>query len=151
LKAFLPGGPSCGFLPAECLDVPLDPDSCRTAGSTLGCGVMRFYAEGTCMVEETLSLAKFFAQESCGQCAACRMETNMLAALLERVQQGKGDAGLFDQCQKVLDFNRGKGYCALINMPGPPVMSAIRLFRADFDHHLQYGSCPGTGDTDVQR
>jgi len=143
LKAILPGGPSCGFLKPEFLDVPLDPDSCKKAGSTLGCGVMRFYAEGTCMVEESLGLAKFFAQECCGQCPACRMETNMLVALLERIQQGKGDASLFDQCQKVLDFNRGKGFCALINMPGPPVLSAISLFRRDFEHHLQHGSCEG--------
>lgn len=142
LKAILPGGPSCGFLTAEFLDVPLDQDSCKKAGTTLGCGVMRFYGEGHCMVEEAVNLAKFFAHESCGQCPSCRMETNMLAMLLERVQQGKGDASLFDQCQKVLDFNRGKGYCALVNMPGPPVMSAIRLFRSDFDHHLQRGTCP---------
>lgn len=141
LKAFLPGGPSCGFLPAELIDTPLDPDSCKKAGSTLGCGVMRFYAEGTCMVEETLELARFFARESCGQCPACRMETNMLAAMLERIKEGKGDASLFDQCQKVLDFNRGKGYCALINMPGPPITSAFRLFRSDFEHHLQHGRC----------
>ena len=103
------------------------------------------------MVEEAHRLAQFFAQESCGQCPACRMETSMLVTMLDRIQQGKGDATLFGQCEKVLDFNRGKGYCALINMPGPPVLSAIRLFRADFDHHLQYGRCPGSGvPTDVQ-
>ncbi len=144
LKGFLPGGPSCGFLSPAFLDIPLDPDSCRKAGTTLGCGVMRFYGEGQCMVEEAAGLAAFFARESCGQCPACRMETSMLAMTLDRVQQGKGDAGLFDQCRMVLDFNRGKGYCALINMPGPPVMSAIQLFRSDFDHHLQYGRCPGS-------
>jgi NADH-quinone oxidoreductase subunit F len=142
LKAILPGGPSCGFFTAEALATPLDPDSCKKAGSTLGCGVMRFYPQTACMVEETLKLARFFAQESCGQCPACRMETNMLVTMLERVQHGNGDPGLFDQCQKVLDFNRGKGYCALINMPGPPVMSAIRLFRTDFEYHLQHGRCP---------
>jgi NADH-quinone oxidoreductase subunit F len=142
LKAILPGGPSCGFLAAERLDTRLDPASCKAAGSTLGCGVMRFYPQNTCMVEATLELAKFFAQECCGQCPACRMETSMLAALIERIQAGKGDAGLFEQCGKVLDFNRGKGYCALINMPGPPVISAFHLFRADFEYHLQHGRCP---------
>ena len=103
---------------------------------------MRFYGKAPAWSRAALDLAKFFARESCGQCPACRMETNMLAALLERIQQGKGDAALFDQCQKVLDFNRGKGYCALINMPGPPVMSAIRLFRERLRHHLQHGRCP---------
>jgi NADH-quinone oxidoreductase subunit F len=142
LKAILPGGPSCAFLTADQLDIALDPESLKRAGSTLGCGVMRFYAEGTCMVEETLRLAQFLSKESCGQCPACRMETTMLSTMLERIQQGKGDRALFDQFQKVVDFNRGKGYCALINMPGPPILSALRLFRDEFEHHLQYGVCP---------
>jgi len=139
LQAVLPGGPSCAFLTPDQLDVPLDPESLRAAGSTLGCGVMRFYPEGACMVEETLRIAQFFARESCGQCPACRMETSMLAAMLERIHTGKADAALFDQFQKILDFNHGKGYCALIHMPGPPVMSALQLFRQDFEFHLQHG------------
>jgi len=141
LLAILPGGPSCGFLTAEQIDVPLDPESLKSAGSSLGCGVMRFYARGTCMAEETLRIAQFFARESCGQCPACRMETSMLSTMLERIYEGKGNTALFDQFQKILEFNRGKGYCALINMPGPPVLSALRLFRKDFDHHIQHGTC----------
>ncbi|PYS51414.1 MAG: NADH-quinone oxidoreductase subunit F [Acidobacteria bacterium] len=142
LKAVLPGGPSCAFLPADRIDVPLDPASLQKAGSSLGCGVMRFYSTETCMVEETLRIAQFFARESCGQCPACRMETNMLSTILDRIHQGKGDTTLYHQFQKILDFNRGKGYCALINMPGPPITSAIRLFQDDFNHHLRHGTCP---------
>ena len=66
LRAVLPGGPSCAFLASSELDVHLDPESLKAAGSSLGCGVMRFYPEGTCMVEETLKIAQFFARESCG-------------------------------------------------------------------------------------
>ena len=141
LKAVLPGGPSCAFITSDQLDVPLDPESLKRAGTSLGCGVMRFYAEDTCMVDATLRIAQFFARETCGQCPACRMETTMLATMIERIHQGKGDAALFDQFQKIIDFNRGKGFCALINMPGPPIMSALRLFRDDFDYHLRHGSC----------
>jgi NADH-quinone oxidoreductase subunit F len=141
LKAILPGGPSCAFLTPDQLDVALDPDACQKAGSSLGCGVMRFYPENTCMVEVTLEIARFFAHESCGQCAACRMETSMLVALLERIQQGRGDATLLGQCEKLINFNRGKGYCALINMPGPPLLSAMRLFGGDFERHIRHGQC----------
>jgi NADH-quinone oxidoreductase subunit F len=142
LKAILPGGPSCAFLTPAQFDVSLDPESLKRAGSSLGCGVMRFYSTDHCMVDETLRIAQFFARESCGQCPACRMETSMLGAMLERIQQGKAEAALFDQFPKILDFNRGKGYCALINMPGPPITSALRLFRDEFDYHLRHGACP---------
>jgi NADH-quinone oxidoreductase subunit F len=42
LKAVLPG-PSSAFLVPEQLDIPLDPESFKKAGSLLGCGVIRFY------------------------------------------------------------------------------------------------------------
>jgi NADH-quinone oxidoreductase subunit F len=69
------------------------------------------------------------------------METSMLSAMLERIQHGKGDPALFNQFEKIIDFNRGKGFCTLVNMPGPPILSAMRLFRGEFEHHLQHGTC----------
>jgi NADH-quinone oxidoreductase subunit F len=141
LKAILPGGPSCAFLTKDQLDIRMDSESLKRAGTALGCGVLRFYAEETCMVEETRRLAQFFARECCGQCPACRMETGILATMLDRIALGKGDAALFDQFQRIIDFNRGKGYCALVNMPGPPILSAIRLFRDEFDEHARTGTC----------
>ena len=141
LKAILTGGPSCAFVTKDHLDVPLDPESLKRAGTSIGCGVVRFYSEDTCMVAETLRIAQFFARECCGQCPACRMETAMVATMLERLHAGKGDPALFDQFQKIIDFNRGKGFCALVNMPGPPIMSALRLFRDEFDEHARTGIC----------
>jgi NADH-quinone oxidoreductase subunit F len=141
LKAILPGGPSCAFLTPDQLDTAMDPESLKRAGSTLGCGVMRFYDEDACMVRETLQIAQFFARESCGQCAACRMETSMLATMLDRIAQGKAEPALLEQFQKITDFNRGKGYCALINMPGPPILSALRHFAGEFEFHLRHGRC----------
>lgn len=132
IKAVLPGGPSSGFLPPEGLDVPLDHASLRNAGSSIGCGVVKVLAEGDSVLDELARIADFFAKESCGQCPACRMETNMLAALLGKVRQGQGSDALVEQMGKVLEFNRGKGFCSLIHMPGPPIESAVRLFPEEF-------------------
>jgi NADH:ubiquinone oxidoreductase subunit F (NADH-binding) len=143
IKAILPGGPSSAFLPPEKIDVSLDHNSVREAGSSIGCGVVHLVTEGECIVEEILRIAEFFAAESCGQCPACRMETNMLAAMLKKVQQGQGAPALLEQFGKVIQFNKGKGFCNLVNMPGPPIESALRLFRSDFEFHLANGRCPG--------
>ena len=142
IKAILPGGPSSAFLPPDKIDLSLDHNSVLAAGSTIGCGVVHLVTEGTCIVEETLQIADFFARECCDQCPACRMETNMLAAILKKVQQGQGGQPLLEQFSKVIDFNRGKGFCNLINMPGPPIESALKLFRSDFEFHLANGRCP---------
>ena len=132
IKAILPGGPSSGFLRRESLDVPLDHDSLREAGSSIGCGVVKVLTEDDSVLDELARIADFFARESCGQCPACRMETNMLVALLKKVQDGQGNDALVEQFGKVIAFNKGKGFCSLINMPGPPIESALRLFPEEF-------------------
>ncbi len=143
IKAIQPGGPSTAFIRPDKLDTPMDHQSYHDIGSSIGCGVVRFITEGQCLVEDTLNIAEFFARESCDQCPACRMETNMLVAILKKVQKGEGQAALLDQLSKVLAFNRGKGFCALINMPGPPIESAVKLFHGDFESHLNTGHCLG--------
>ena len=142
IKAIMPAAPSSAYLAADQIDTPLEPNAMREAGSALGCGVVRVISEGTCMVEEVLRVSEFFTAESCGQCPACRMETNTLTALLKKVQQGQGGQAILEQFGKILAFNKGKGFCNLIAMPGPPIESAIKLFPEDFAAHLTTGHCP---------
>lgn len=142
IKAIMPAAPSSAYLTADQIDTLLEPNAMRQAGSALGCGVVRVISEGTCMVEEVLKVSEFFTAESCGQCPACRMETNTLTALLKKLQQGQGGEAILEQFGKILAFNKGKGFCNLIAMPGPPIESAIKLFRSDFDAHLKTGRCP---------
>jgi len=142
IKAIMPAAPSSAFLPPEKIDTPLDHTSMREAGSTLGCGVVRLISEGTCILEEVLKIAEFFTNECCGQCPACRMETNTLTSLLKKVQEGQGGQLILEQFGKVLAFNKGKGFCNLIAMPGPPIESALKLFPKDFEAHLNNGRCP---------
>ena len=142
IKAIMPAAPSSAYLPADKIDTPLDHNSMREAGSALGCGVVHLVPEGTCIVEEVLKISEFFTAECCGQCPACRMETNALTSLLKKVQQGQGGQPLLEQFGKVIAFNRGKGFCTLISMPGPPIESALKLFPEDFQSHLETGECP---------
>ena len=39
---------------------------------------------------------------------------------------------MLEQFGKLLAFNKGKGFCNLIAMPGPPIESALKLFPGDF-------------------
>jgi NADH:ubiquinone oxidoreductase subunit F (NADH-binding) len=142
IKAIMPAAPSSAYLPPEKIDTPLDHNSMRDAGAALGCGVVRLVAEGNCIVEEVIKISEFFTVESCGQCPACRMETNTLTSLLKKVQAGQGGQPILEQFGKVLAFNKGKGFCNLIAMPGPPIESALKLFPADFEAHLSTGKCP---------
>ncbi|HLI26462.1 MAG TPA: NADH-ubiquinone oxidoreductase-F iron-sulfur binding region domain-containing protein [Chloroflexota bacterium] len=142
LKAILPGGPSSGFLTPDALDLPLDYQAFREAGSALGCGVMTFYPEGTDMVDVVLQIAEFFARESCGQCPKCQFETQQLLRILQLVKAGKATRAALAMVDKVIEQSRGQGWCSLINMPGPPLTSALRLFPEDFARYLTNGGSP---------
>lgn len=142
IKAIMPAAPSSAFLPPDKIDTPLDHNAMREAGSALGCGVVRLIPEGCCIVEEVLKIAEFFTAESCGQCPACRMETNTLSMMMKKVQSGQGGQPILEQFGKILAFNKGKGFCNLIAMPGPPIESALKFFPEDFQAHLNTGKCP---------
>jgi NADH-quinone oxidoreductase subunit F len=132
IKAIMPASPSSAYLPADKIDTPLEPNAMREAGSMLGCGVVHIVREGDSIVDELVRITEFFAAESCGQCPACQMETKSLAMLMKRVQQKQGNAAMLEQFGKLLAFNKGKGFCNLIAMPGPPIESALKLFPDDF-------------------
>jgi NADH-quinone oxidoreductase subunit F len=141
VKAVLPAL-SCAFLPGSALDTPLDHDALRAARSSLGCGSFSVIEEGTCVVERVAEIARFFMREQCGQCPACRMETNTLAAVMEKVRTGNEPGDWRGQVEKIVAFARGKGFCSLTEMAATPLFSAIRLFPGDFDHHARTGRCP---------
>ena len=104
IKAIMPAAPSSAFLPPDKIDTPLDHNSMRDAGSALGCGVVKLISEGTCIVEEVLRIADFFTAESCGQCPACRMETNTLSMMMKKVQAGQGGTPMLEQFSNILAF-----------------------------------------------
>jgi len=81
--AFSPGGASSGFLPIAQRSLPLDFASVGKQGSFLG-------SAGVVVLNDTVDLAQaarwqavFFEDESCGQCAPCRIGTRLLRRALD--------------------------------------------------------------------
>jgi NADH:ubiquinone oxidoreductase subunit F (NADH-binding) len=140
IKAVQPGGPSSGFLASSALDVGFDSVSLRHQGSALGCAAIRAYSVDTCMVEEIARIMHFFAQESCGQCPRCRMETGMLDTILRKVVAGGGSWQLLAQVDKLIELAKGQGKCTLIDMPVAPLKTGLALFRDEFQAHIE-GTC----------
>jgi NADH-quinone oxidoreductase subunit F len=130
VRAVLPAL-SCGFLLAEHLDTKIAYETLRPLGTSPGCGGVRLVTPATDVVALALEIATFFMKEQCGQCPACRMETNQFVHILKGVQQGMGP-GYQEKLQKLADFNRKKGFCSLIEMAAAPVLSAVQVFAADF-------------------
>ena len=92
LKAIIPGGVSMPVLSAEQVDVRMDHDSLKQAGTLLGTGGIVVMDETACMVRAAIVIARFFRHETCGQCTQCREGTAWLYKLLRRIESGQGTA-----------------------------------------------------------
>jgi len=142
LKAIQPGGPSSAFLPAALSDTLMSNEAIRGAGSQPGCLAVRVLADDRCLVEEVAQIAAFFASEQCGQCPGCRMKTSTYSTILAKVRDSAGSWDLLGQFATIDEFvSDMPRRCGLIDMPTPPVTSAVLHFRDDFAAHIERGSC----------
>ncbi|MEE4188554.1 MAG: NAD(P)H-dependent oxidoreductase subunit E, partial [Roseobacter sp.] len=67
-KAYQPGGPSSGILPASIGDVPLDFDTLQPLGSFIGSAAVVILSDKDAARDAALNMLRFFEDESCGQC-----------------------------------------------------------------------------------
>ncbi|OLD38610.1 MAG: hypothetical protein AUI21_07165 [Nitrospirae bacterium 13_1_40CM_2_62_10] len=142
VKAVFPGGPSFAMVTADQLDLPMDFESLKKAGTGLGSAGVIVVDDVTCMVAQTLHFSNFFKVESCGQCPPCRMGTINLATLMTKIENGEGTQNDLDSLLQLCGFVKGTGYCTLVTGAAVLVQSALRLFRQEFEEHLTLKRCP---------
>ncbi|WP_373050298.1 NAD(P)H-dependent oxidoreductase subunit E [Thalassovita aquimarina] len=83
LKAYQPGGPSSGLLPAALDDVPLDFDTLQPHGSFIGSAAVVVLSDQDSAKAAALNMLKFFETESCGQCTPCRAGCEKAVKLMQ--------------------------------------------------------------------
>lgn len=133
LKAVIPGGSSAPVLPAEVmLNLDMDYDSIAKAGSMLGAGSIIVMDEDTCMVKVLSRIAKFYHEESCGQCTPCREGTGWMSRILQRLLQGGASSKDLEVLQSVAGNISGRTICAFGDAAAMPVISFLKHFHQEF-------------------
>ncbi len=141
-KAVQLGGPSGGCLPADLLDTPIDFENLTKYGSMMGSGGMVVVDDTTCMVDFAKFFFEFTAQESCGKCVPCRVGTQRVLEILERITAGEGtehDVELLEQLSG--DIMEGS-LCQLGGSAPNPVLTMLRYFRDEVMAHVVEKRCP---------
>jgi NADH-quinone oxidoreductase subunit F len=141
-KAVQTGGPLGGSLPEAYLDTPVDFDSLRAAGATMGSGGMIVADETTCMVEFATYFMKFVCAESCGKCPPCRLGSTRMLEILERITAGKGELADIERIRHLAEGMQKGSLCALGQLAPSPVLSALRHFEDEFLTHIKEARCP---------
>jgi len=124
-KAVLLGGAAGSFLRPDQLDLPLSFDAARSAGVTLGSGVVIVYGEDAELVPAVLRIAEFFRDESCGQCVPCRVGTVRQEEALHRLASGKANGNELAVLADLTQVMRDASICGLGQTAANAVDSAI--------------------------
>ncbi|MCC2590987.1 NADH-quinone oxidoreductase subunit NuoF [Chryseobacterium sp. MFBS3-17] len=147
LKACIPGGSSVPVVPANLLLKTINgeprlmnyeslADGGFATGTMMGSGGFEVLDEDQCIVEHTMSLARFYAHESCGQCTPCREGTPWMYKILKKINDGEGTMADIDLLWDIQRKIEGNTICPLGDAAAWPVAAAIRHFRDEFEWHI---------------
>ncbi|MBN9585266.1 MAG: NADH dehydrogenase [Afipia sp. 62-7] len=92
LQAVLLGGAAGVFVRADELHIPLTFEGARANNATLGSGVVLAFDDTVDLPSILLRIARFFRDESCGQCVPCRVGTVRQEEALLRIAHNRRDA-----------------------------------------------------------
>jgi NADH-quinone oxidoreductase subunit F len=133
LKAVVPGGGSAPILTADEIDVVMDVDGLKTAGSMIGSAGVIVLDESASIPEALMVLARFYAHESCGQCTPCRESTGWIYKMVHRIVDGQGRKDDLDTIIDVAKRGAGTTICAFYDGAVGPYISYIQKFRPEFE------------------
>jgi NADH-quinone oxidoreductase subunit F len=133
LKAVVPGGGSAPILTADEIDVVMDVDGLKAAGSMIGSAGVIVLDESASIPEALMVLARFYAHESCGQCTPCRESTGWIYKMVHRIVEGHGRKDDLDTIIDVAKRGAGTTICAFYDGAVGPYISYIQKFRSEFE------------------
>ncbi len=124
-KAYQPGGPSSGLLPAALDDIPLDFDTLQPHGSFIGSAAVVVLSDKDSARAAALNMLRFFEDESCGQCTPCRVGCEKAVKLM---QADRWDRGLLEElCEAMADAS----ICGLGQAAPNPIRLTMKHFAQE--------------------
>lgn len=147
LKACIPGGSSVPIVPANLLLKTINgedrimnyeslADGGFATGTMMGSGGFIVLDEDQSIVDHTMTLARFYNHESCGQCTPCREGTGWMYRILKKILAGKGEMSDIDLLWDIQRKIEGNTICPLGDAAAWPVAAAIRHFRDEFEYYI---------------
>jgi len=116
------GGPSGRLVPPGEFHREICFDDLATGGAIVIFGPDRNLLEGV------RAYQGFFAHESCGYCTPCRAGNPILATYLDRLLEGRADAGDVREMERVARTMRSTSRCGLGSTACNPVLTALEGF-----------------------
>jgi NADH-quinone oxidoreductase subunit F len=125
LQAVLLGGAAGSFVTEQQLDVPLSFEGTRAIGATLGSGAVIVIDDTADLKRLLLRIARFFRDESCGQCVPCRVGTVRQEEVLQRLLSGRRNDSDITLLSDIAQAMRDASICGLGQTAANAITSAV--------------------------
>ncbi|HZV03067.1 MAG TPA: NAD(P)H-dependent oxidoreductase subunit E [Planctomycetota bacterium] len=132
IKAVLLGGAAGSFVGPDKLDTPLTFEGTRAIGASLGSGVVMVFDETTDLGDTLSRIARFFRDESCGQCVPCRVGTQRQEELLVRLRGGRPLGSVESERALLRELGQAMRDASICGL-GHTATTAIESALASFD------------------
>jgi len=142
IKAVQVGSPFGIFIPADKLDITLDPEALKEMGSMIGSGVIVVLDQDACIVDILHHLLTFFVEESCGKCVPCREGISRMEEMMIEIYNGRATMNDMNILNELGETARDFSLCALGGGAPAPILNGIKDFEKDFEAHIKTGKCP---------
>ena len=140
VQAVLVGGYHGAWLPASALDTRLTREELEPWNAAVGAGVVHVLGVGSCPLRATAEIASYLADQSAGQCGPCVNALPRVADTFRRLANGPPDSRLPAEIARLSRLAHGRGACAHPDGTVRMLSSAMRVFDADVEAHLE-GRC----------
>ena len=126
----------------DAVGLSLDDASLRGHGASVGAGVVFVLGDSGCAVAETARLTAYLAEQSSGQCGPCVNGLAALSAVVSRYATATTRPGDGERLARWIDMvGGGRGACRHPDGVTRMLLSAMRLFRDEFEDHARLGPC----------
>jgi NADP-reducing hydrogenase subunit HndC len=141
LKLVQTGGSSGSIVPASLQDTPMDFESWRKAGVSLGSGALLICDERTCVVDLAKVLMHFFRYECCAKCSPCRTGTQRMYQILSDISSGQSTMESLDEMQILGQDMELLSNCGLGQTASVAVRDILKHFRLEVEEHIRDHTC----------
>jgi NADH:ubiquinone oxidoreductase subunit F (NADH-binding)/ferredoxin len=144
-KALQLGGSFGSFITETNLDTPVDYEELKKAGTVMGSGSFVLIDETVCIVEMVRYYIDIMHRESCGKCIPCREGTGRMTEILHDIvrRPSAEESGTtlerfkgVMQLETIASVMKETSLCGLGQNAPNPFLSAISVFREEFEEHI---------------
>lgn len=127
LKEILPEG----VREVDVRDLPLDIQVSRAIGYMLGAGIV-VYGAGCDVLSEAVANSRFYRNETCGKCVPCRIGSQKITEMGERMLEGKVSTSelpvINDLTVELSGVMQATSICGLGQVASNPMQTFLRFF-----------------------